>query len=412
MPSIGKLALVPVLVGLSAFGFNATMLALGGNGLGKILNDVAGTGDIAVDMAGAPTPFKRVYTGVEALDTQLSVLVAFWASMLDDPGAKPEIWAFYIWSMAQFAAGWTVILLEGRRAGNRGRLVSWVGTVGLVFQALTYTFAVPLYLALHLLTSPSAKLGGLNRKSAGEAARQNLFVYLWDLALIPMSVTLSFVVPAVFMSMPWIFEQTTATHYNWVAFWQVFPVWSVIILSILHNAFYYLLGSLTPRDAQDKPTTPGNGYMTAVAGVYQFSITLGAVTQLPVVILSLLPAHLRASLAAVFPKYAFVFTDVTFARTFIPFPLGGSPVVDPTNYGPGELSPITMNFLQYDLYTGSTALLLWTLYVYSTTPGRSFSAGLPKAVFWTLIGGPSAASAALLWDRDEIVKEGESEKTK
>lgn len=42
---------------------------------------------------------------------------------------------------------------------------------------------------------------------------------------------------------------------------------------------------------------------------------------------------------------------------------------------------------------------------------------LGTTIFWTLIGGPSAAAIALIWDRDELVREGESkvaieEKTK
>lgn len=209
---------------MSAFGLRATLGSLATNGMGPILSAVL---DPSTDAAlpGAPLPLKHSFTGVGPLDRQLAVLVTFFSALIDDPGAGGEVLAFYVWGMAQFAAGWAALVLEGRRAGNRGAVVSWVGTVGILFQNLTWTFAVPLYLGLHLLTSPIARLGSQgSRKEVGEAARRSLFVYLWDLALLPMAVTLGLVVPTVFMSMPFLFQQTAATHYNWIAYWQAFPL--------------------------------------------------------------------------------------------------------------------------------------------------------------------------------------------
>ncbi|KAI1097164.1 hypothetical protein F4804DRAFT_339472 [Jackrogersella minutella] len=405
---VGKFALAALMAVLAVFGFRASMGTMSTNGAGKLLREVTSA---RAELLGAPAPFKREYTGIKELDQYLSVLVAFFASLIDDGGAGWDVTAFYIWGMAQFAAGWTILVLEGRRSGNRGRLLSWVGTVGLIFQNLTWTFTVPLYLTLHLFTSPIAKLSGKDAKTRGDSARQSLFVYLWDLALLPMAVTLGVIVPTIVMSVPSLLQQSAATHYSWIAYWQAFPLWTVLILDILHNACYYLLGSLSPQDAKGKPTTPGNGFMTAVAGVYQFGLTISAVTHLPILLLSLLPTPLRSSLASVFPKYASVFSQVTFARTFVPYPVSAPPTVNPAAYGPGELAPIMVNFLQYDLYTGNTALLLWALYLHFTTAGRPTGKTLRTAIFWALVGGPSGATLALLWDRDELVKQGESEAT-
>lgn len=199
------------------------------NGLGIVLREVVGGG---AEILGAPTPFKRVFTGIAGLDRYLAVLVAFFASLIDDGGAGWEVTAFYIWGMAQFAAGWTLLVLEGRRSGNRGRIVSWIGTAGIAFQNLTWTFIVPLYLTLHVFTSPIAKLSGKDAKSKGDAARQSLFVYLWDLALIPLAVTLGLVVPTIVMSLPALLHQSAATHYNWIAFWQAFPLVRIFISEI------------------------------------------------------------------------------------------------------------------------------------------------------------------------------------
>ncbi|KAI1781477.1 hypothetical protein F4818DRAFT_38761 [Hypoxylon cercidicola] len=411
MAPVGKYALVALLAGMSIFGFRATLGALGTNGMGAVLRDVLDPGTEAA-LPGAPRPLKRAFTGVGPLDRQLSLLVAFFAALIDDPGAGGEVLAFYVWGMAQFAAGWSLLVLEGRRAGNRGGLASWVGSLGLLFQNLTWTFAVPLYLGAHLLTSPVARLGApggsSSRKEVGDAGRRALFVYLWDLALLPMAVTLGLVVPTVFMSMPFLFRQTAATHYNWIAFWQAFPLWTVLILDILHNACYYLLGSLTPQDAEGKATTPGNGFMVAVSGVYEFGLTVCAVTHVPIVLISLLPGFARSALASFFPQHAAFLSQVTFARTFVPRSPAAPPAVDPAAYGAGDLAPVVMHFLQYDLYTGNTALLLWAFYLHVKAAGRPLAKSLEIAAFWSVLGGPVAAAVALLWDRDEVVKEGET----
>ncbi|KAI2626561.1 hypothetical protein GGR54DRAFT_476670 [Hypoxylon sp. NC1633] len=413
MAPLGKYALIAVFAGLSAFGFRATIIPMSYNGLGKLLRNVAAPGAGATaELLVAPTPFKREYTGLAALDRQLALLVAFFAGLIDDEGAGWETTAYYVWALAQFAAAWTVLVLEGRRSGSRGRAVSWVGLTGFLFQNMTWTFTVPLYLALHLLTSPAARLGAAasaNGKELGDAARRSLFVYLWDLALLPMAVTLGFIVPTAFMSLPWVLHQSAATHYNWIALWQFFPLLTVVILDVLHNACYYLLGSLSPQDAQGQPTTPGNAFAVAVAGVYEFGLTMCAATHVPILALSLLPDSLRSSVAAVFPKLAPVVSQVTFARTFVPHPLSPPLTVDPAAYGPGDLAPMAINFLQYDIYTGNLALLLWALYLHFTTTGRDPARTFGKTAFWTLVAGPIGAALALLWDRDEVVRLGEGE---
>lgn len=407
MAPVGKYALIAVLAGLSVFGFRATMLPLGSNGMGKVLRDVLDPNS-DVELPGAPLPIKRTFTGVGPLDKQLSVLVTFFAALINDPGAGYEVTAFYIWGMAQFAAGWTALVLEARRAGNRGRAVAWVGTLGVVFQNITWTAAVPLFLALHLLTSPVAKIAGKSAKEAGDAARSSLFVYLWDLALLPVAVTLGLNVPTIFMSLPGLLNQSAATHYNWIAFWQAFPVWTVAILDILHNACYFLLGSLLPMDAAGKSTTPGNGFLFAVSGVYQFGLTLCTITHVPIMLVSALPGPVRSALVSAFPKFAPFFSQVTFARTFVPHPLFAPRTVDPAAYAPGDLAAMVINFLQYDLFTGNTALLLWALYLHFTTARRPAAKTLEIAAFWSLLAGPIGATLALLWDRDELVKEGET----
>ncbi|KAI1854539.1 hypothetical protein JX265_007591 [Neoarthrinium moseri] len=397
-----KYALVPLFVGCSVFGAYATIGSLKHNGLGAVLRGVA-SGDRS-SLLGAPEPFKRSYTGVAAIDGQLRILVLFFSALLDG-AVPPETRLFYLWGMGQFVAGWTLVLLESLRAGNRGRAVSWIATFGLIFQNISWTVALPIWLAMHLLTSPVAKL----RNGDGDAARKTLFVLLWDMALIPSSVTVGFIAPAILMPMSELLHQSAATHYNWIAIWQAFPLWNALMLQALHQALLFVVGSLELRDEKGEKTTPGKGYVTAAADVYGFALTVATFSHVPVLALSVLPPPLRKLLASFFPSYATYIERGTFANIFVPHSPSSPPSVVPTAYASGDLAPVAIQFLQYDLFVASVPFLLWALYLYQTTvKNPSLVTALKNVGYWTLIGGPHAAVAVLLRERDDTVLEGEA----
>ncbi|KAI1437709.1 hypothetical protein GGR50DRAFT_21461 [Xylaria sp. CBS 124048] len=396
-----KYVLVPLFVGASLFGFNAAVINITHNGLGQLISSAA-SGAITA-LKDAPSPFLRSYTGVAAVDRRLAGLVAFFSCLIDG-NMSWDVTCFYVWGMAQFAAAWTLLALEAKRSGNRGRLVSWLGAVGLLVQTLSWTFIIPLYLALHLLTSPVAKL----KNGDGDGARRSLFVYLWDMALLPMAMTLTFIVPAIFMGMPRLFDQTAETHYMWIAIWQPFPVLLTLVLGFLHYACYYALGSLTPVDEDNEPTTHGHGYMVGVRGVYEFALALCAASHVPVMALTLMPSFGRTFLSHAFPYYAPVFESLSFTKTFVPRRWNDPPTINPANYSAGEPASLAQYFLQYDIYVGGAVLLLWAMYLHQRAVKNPSLVGmLGKAALWLVIGGPSAAAVVLTWDRDAITQEGE-----
>ncbi|KAI0476786.1 hypothetical protein F4859DRAFT_480196 [Xylaria cf. heliscus] len=398
-----KYVLIPLFIGASLFGFRATIGTMLDNGLSDVLGGVsAGT---TASLRGAPSPFLASYTGLSAVDYQLGAMVAFFSAVIDG-NVGWDVTVFYVWGMAQFAACWTLLVLEAKRVGNRGRAVSHIWAVGLSFQNATWAFTVPLYLAVHLLTSPVARLRG----GDGDGARRTLFVYLWDLALLPMAVTLTFIVPGIFMSMPRLFDQTAATHYKWIALWQPFPVWTVLALGFLHYGCYYALGSLSPVDEENEPTTPGRGYMVAVRGVYEFALALCGTTHLPALALTLMPVAGREFLSHAFPYYAPVFRSLSFAGTFVPAAWYDPPTVDPATYRSGDLGVLAQHFLHYDFYVGTFPVLLWSMYLYQrTVKDASLARMLRRAGFGFLIGGPAGAALILNWDRDAVTEEGEEE---
>ncbi|KAJ2968542.1 hypothetical protein NUW58_g10200 [Xylaria curta] len=225
-----------------------------------------------------------------------------------------------------------------------------------------------------------------------------------------MAVTLSFIVPAIIMSVPWLFDQTATTHYKWLAVWQPFPALTVLGLGFWHYICYYALGSLSPVGEKNEPTTHGHGYMVAVRGVYEFGLSLCATTHLPIVLLTLMPEVGREFLSRTFPHYASAFRSLSFAKVFVPFPWYDAPSIDPTAYQSGDLSILAQHFLHYDFYVGTFPMLIWSMYLHQrTVKNPDLGKMLLKAGLWFLIGGPAAASLILNWDRDAVTEEGEEE---
>lgn len=70
-----------------------------------------------------PGPIPR-WTGIQVVDDQLVTLTGFFAAMfLDDRPYETRL--LLLWLFGQFAAIWTLMLLEGVRRGNKGKFVSW-----------------------------------------------------------------------------------------------------------------------------------------------------------------------------------------------------------------------------------------------------------------------------------------------
>ncbi|KAH7041181.1 uncharacterized protein B0I36DRAFT_344806 [Microdochium trichocladiopsis] len=397
-----KYILIPVFIACSLFGFRASIGTILGTGFGKVVKDLA-AGNIAF-LPGAPQPFLREYAGIGPLDRKLVGLVAFFSTLIDGDVDQSTV-AFSIWGLAQFGSAWTLLVLEARRNGNRYGLLGWVGPAGLAMQLLTYTFIAPIWLSLHLLISPVAKL----RNGDGEAARKSLFVLLWDMALLPAAITITYLVPSTVMNMPSLASMSASAHYKWIAAWQLFPLWTVLVLYALHAVLYTAIGSLLPRDEEDKPTTLGKGYTVAVSGVYEFVTTVTTMTHLPVVILSVLPDSARSLIAGYIPRYAAFINSATFSKVFVPYWITNIPKINPTGYVSGDLAVPAKNFLQWDVYVGSIPFVLWALYLHQrTVKNPSLPGALALTAKWFVLGGPLCAVAALLKERDNVVLEGDN----
>ena len=121
--ALSRPVLAAALLGCSALGFYATVGVMATNGLGDaILSYVIEPPHRG--LPGAPEPMVVEYTAFTPIDTILRLQVGYFSALFDGDVA-PETRLFAIWGMVQFGACWALLVLEGLRAGNRGKLISW-----------------------------------------------------------------------------------------------------------------------------------------------------------------------------------------------------------------------------------------------------------------------------------------------
>lgn len=400
---------------LSFIGIFGTLFIGGRNGTFEHITNLVRQKTPSAVFPNAKYLLLKDYTGIRALDRQLTVLVTFFAPVVDSKNAA--LYLNSIYGLGQFGAAWTLLVMESLRSGNKGRAVSFIGTVGLIFQNITYAVTVPLYLFIHLLTSPIAK------PSSGTHANSVLLISSLDLKILPLSITLAYIVPSILMGLDAPSQVSGHTHQKLIAFWQPFPIWTVIIQWTLRSFFQFIGSEVSSRDSKQAPAPQGASYLSSVKHVYYFALTLCVLTHLPVLLIALVPASVIADILPKLSPYA----SLNFFDIYVPyFPF-------PLTHRVSDLANGTHTFLQWDLATGSTALLLWAIVLYrnATTektivdPDTNLSSHqiremrtgegnrvgalsielMAKIGVWTLIAGPIGAATVLIWERDEIVRQ-------
>jgi hypothetical protein len=71
---------------------------------------------------GSKSPLMLKYTGVAAVDRQMSILVTFFGPVVQ-VGYEP-LHLFSLFGLGQFGGAWTLLVMESLRRGNRGKVVS------------------------------------------------------------------------------------------------------------------------------------------------------------------------------------------------------------------------------------------------------------------------------------------------
>ncbi|KAK7743270.1 hypothetical protein SLS53_004355 [Cytospora paraplurivora] len=377
----------------SAFGAYSTIGTGIKNGLFDSIGRSAGRKVVDKYFPSGPAPYRTTYTGIEAIDNPLIIIIAFFTYIIDGPRTW-DVVLVYWYLMAHFCAGWTLLSLEGLRKANKGRVVSWTGTMGFILQNISYAITVPIYLLTHLLTSPIASI---------KVNTEIISVDTSDSAILPISTTLSFVIPSIMMSLRAPVFVSASTHYTWQAVWQIFPITQAV--------YHVILKSLLPG-----PSSSSKSIRAHLGGVYRYILFLSFVPQVLLLTVAVIPAGIVPEVLRP------VFEQVDLVSAFVPYWPWNSPItkelagaaagVDSTSVvtadGKAELVKL---FLQWDVYCGGVAILVWAVFNYSAVKSEN-SVLLPKVVFWTLLGGPVGAAAMLLLERDDAGLRGRAARKK
>ena len=105
---------------LSATGYYATWYILLNNGTTDYMAHIRDFGPRL--LPGTKEPLKTVYTGIPAIDYQLTVLALFFWENVDGSNPAGSLFCFHF--ATQVTCGWGLLMIEGLRHGNRWRVIS------------------------------------------------------------------------------------------------------------------------------------------------------------------------------------------------------------------------------------------------------------------------------------------------
>lgn len=104
---------------LSIAGVYTTAVLADGNGTLDIIKNVIASNS---PLPGTLDPLLKSYTGIQAVDAQLAILVTFFAPVADRSHADLALSGAF--GLGQFGAAWALLTLESLRAGNKAKVVS------------------------------------------------------------------------------------------------------------------------------------------------------------------------------------------------------------------------------------------------------------------------------------------------
>ena len=124
---IPKALTVVIISACGSLGVYGTLVTGSQNGLFNAISHSLGPTAREPFSLGGPAPLRTAFTGIDAIDRQLSILVAFFTIAVDGPRSW-DVTLSQWYLLGQFCAGFSLLVLEGLRQGNQGKLVSWLVT--------------------------------------------------------------------------------------------------------------------------------------------------------------------------------------------------------------------------------------------------------------------------------------------
>ncbi|KAL8728089.1 MAG: hypothetical protein Q9166_005614 [cf. Caloplaca sp. 2 TL-2023] len=259
-------------------------------------------------------------------------------------------------------------------------------SLGPLMQNAAFAVVIPIYLAIHLSTSPTVS----SRK------RSDFFADPTQFITVPYAVAIGLVLPTILLALP---APSIISHERkqlFMAIWQAFPLWT----GMLQTVMSLLRQSVMDHAANDMAKKDTVGSMRTV---YAFMLIVAVVTRLSTWTI----LDLSVILPSIFdPKIVHLLNPSAVLR-----PASVAPSVKMPSIAAGSLQ-----FLQYDEMIGAFAMVVWSSALYISAMERKGLAGwaalLVKGVLIEALAGPQGFAVAVVWARDEHIFAGASTEKK
>ena len=212
-----------------------------------------------------------------------------------------------------------------------------------------------------------------------------------NLATIPVSTTVGYIIPAALLTTPTPATVSFNTKQIIIALWQVFPVTVEFLQRIISPIFAKFIYKSYNLSMSAPETTVRAASLTILRRVYTFILFICAITHIRV---------MTVLATSYFSSYASAFGYI-FSSVFIPSTLSAATKMKKIGQGAHLL-------LQYDEIIGSITILLWAITL-STSSGpmvrdtKGFLGMIAILVMGTALLGPVGCAVALLWMWDERI---------
>ena len=257
-------------------------------------------------------------------------------------------------------------------------------------QIAAFNVIMPLYLILHLSTSPT-----VSSHDPGDHS-----VDLPNLLSIPFSIAIGYIIPTILAALPAPTAISIDHKQTFMASWQMFPLW----VGLLQLAIPRFISKVClSRDVQ-KSFSSRKGWLSILRIVYIFLLTLAATTHIATLTICFASTFLPDLLA---PGFGGVFS---LSNVFWPRTISASHKM--SSIGAGAVLMI-----QYDEILGSLAVVLWAFFLFATAFNKHKKVDTAFVLIFNCITipalvGPIGYGVICMWGRDELVFEEKSDESK
>lgn len=256
---------------------------------------------------------------------------------------------------------------------------------GIAVQNIALNVVLPLYLVIHLSTTPTVSTMRV----------RDFYIDPSDLQSVPISLTLGFIVPAILLTLPAPSVISFNEKQNFMAVWQTFPIW----VELLQWSLSFFRRTAISRKAERVATSemPDTQWHAMLRAVYVSILAIAGSTHL--VTMTLL-ATLK-----VFPDLFGAIFDGTLSPSAVFWPIAFSPSIKMMSIGSAALLQ-----LQFDEIIASAAVALWAAVLLERELSqirrvrKTYALAL-DFIFKTALVGPIGYAVLCIWTRDELIFE-------